>query len=94
VAFALASLCGSLLSLDRYVDAIAPAERELAIRQKAESADVNLDDARTDLGVALVRSKRDAARGRALLREAREDFVRLGSHSRLEDIDGALALKP
>jgi eukaryotic-like serine/threonine-protein kinase len=94
VAFALASLCGSLLSLDRYVDAIAPAERELAIRQKAESADVNLDDARTDLGVALVRSKRDVTRGRALLREAREDFVRLGSHSRLEDIDGALAVKP
>jgi len=72
-------------------DAVPVAEKELVIRTKS-GAPLNVADARTDLGLALIRSGRDVARGKALLREAREGLVAGGKTSRLESIDAALGL--
>jgi serine/threonine-protein kinase len=89
-AYSLSSVCMALDGLGRWSDAIAYAERELAIRQRGAPA-AALADAQADLGLALVRSKRDVGRGRPLLVEARATFVHLGRMSRVPHIDRVLA---
>jgi serine/threonine-protein kinase len=89
----LAAVCEALVALGRYEDAIAPAERELAILQKGGGADVNVAGAQTDLGIALLQSKRDVVRGRAMLVEARATYVRLDRTRFLAEIDDALGSK-
>jgi hypothetical protein len=90
VAYSLGALCPALIGLHRFTDAIAPAQRELAIRQRASSPDVLLAGAKADLGMALCLSKRDVQHGRALLLEARAIFVRMGRTIRVPEIDAAL----
>jgi tetratricopeptide (TPR) repeat protein len=93
MAFALSARISALLGLDRSAEAIAPSERELAIRERGVGAAVNLADARCDLGMALVYSGRDVARGKALLHQARDGFIAVGRTARVGDLDRALAFR-
>jgi serine/threonine-protein kinase len=89
-AYSLSSVCMALDGLGRWSEAIVYAERELAIRQRG-APDAALADAQADLGLALFRSRRDVARGRALLVEARAALVRLGRTSRVPHLDRVIA---
>jgi serine/threonine-protein kinase len=91
VAYALQPLSEALMGLGRFSEAIAAAERELAIWQRGPPDPRNLADAQADLGLALVLSKHDMKRGRALLLEARATLVRIERRARVPDIDAALA---
>jgi eukaryotic-like serine/threonine-protein kinase len=91
VASALDGVCKALLALGRFDEAVPLAARELAILDKTGGADVDVADAKANLGVALVRSKQDSIHGRALLAEARASFVQQGRTARVVAIDEALS---
>ena len=92
LAFALSALVNALTDLGRPGEALAPAERELAIREHHPAYGALLADAKTDLGFALVDSNSDVPRGRTLLAEARALYVSVGRSVRLKDVDEELAV--
>jgi tetratricopeptide (TPR) repeat protein len=91
VAYCLNAVAIALVSLHRPTDAIGPATRELTLRSRPGVAPLLLAEARTDLGLALVGSGRDLARGRSLLQQAREAFVAAQRMNRVPEIDRALS---
>jgi serine/threonine-protein kinase len=93
MAFTLTAITGGLFGLHRYAETVEPAERELAIRERG-GASVNLADAQCDLGKALLWSGKDPARGRELLKTARETFVKMGKSTRNAEIEDALKGPP
>jgi serine/threonine-protein kinase len=91
IAYSLSALCEALIGLGRFSEAIAPAERQVAIRQLHPTDVWLLAEAQSNLGRALLLSKHDVKRGRELLREARDTFVRTGRDASVPEIDKALA---
>src|SRR5262249_8643999 len=73
--------------------AVAPLERALGLREQAKEDPHSLAETRFALGRALVEGGRDPARGRRLVREAREAFAAEGARGRraLGEVDAWLA---
>jgi tetratricopeptide (TPR) repeat protein/predicted Ser/Thr protein kinase len=92
VGFCLSPVAIALLLLHRPAEAIEPASRELRLRSKPAVAPIHLADARADVGLALVESRRDVARGRTLLLQARETYLALRQTSRVVGIERSLAM--
>jgi eukaryotic-like serine/threonine-protein kinase len=91
LAYALTGLGMGWLQTGRFVEAIAPLERAMKIREKAEPESLKVSETKFALARALWDSGRDRARARALADAARESLARTSETAKRAEVEMWLA---